>query len=109
LYFDSGWLCLMVTDGKPVIRSRWAVLGGKLWMGDISPDKNGRRVQDVKVTGIPLKNARLAIRLVRAPQVMGRPVSEATRLALAKGRLASPIFQKRAQGRNASAGPIAGV
>jgi len=61
LYFDEGKLCLMVTDGKPAIRSRWEKLGGKLWMGDISPSGKGVRVQDVKVEGIT--NAKAAIAL----------------------------------------------
>ena len=34
---DRPDLCLMVLDGQPAIRSKWAELGGKLWMGDISP------------------------------------------------------------------------
>lgn len=67
LYFDGAELCLMVLDGDAAIKSRWAALGGKLWMGDISQHpKTGKRVQDVKITGIPLKNAKLAIRMVRA-------------------------------------------
>ena len=69
LYFDDGVLCLMVTDGAPAIKSRWQALGGKLWMGDISPHpETGRRVQDVKIAGIPLENAQTAIRMVRARQ-----------------------------------------
>ena len=52
LYFDGPELCLMVIDGEPAMKSRWAALGGKLWMGDISPHpKTGRRVQDVKING----------------------------------------------------------
>ena len=67
LYFDEGELCLMVADGAPAIRSRWEALGGKLWMGDISPHpKTGRRVQDVKIIGIPVENAKAAIRMIRA-------------------------------------------
>ena len=58
LYFDGAELCLMVTDGPRVLRSRWATLGGKLWMGDVSEGK-----QDVKITGIPLANAKEAIKL----------------------------------------------
>ena len=54
----------MVLDGEPAIRSKWKGLGGKLWMGDISPNAQGKSVQDVKITGIPL-NARLAIKMVR--------------------------------------------
>jgi hypothetical protein len=59
LYFDGGEFCLMVLDGKPAIRSKWEALVGSLWMGDTSKNAQGRRVQDVKITGIPLENARL--------------------------------------------------
>jgi hypothetical protein len=61
LYFaDSDGLCLMATDGRRAERSRWEALGGKLWLGDISDG-----VQDVKITNIPLKNAKLAIRMAK--------------------------------------------
>jgi hypothetical protein len=60
LYFDGAELCLMVLDGKPAIPSKWKALGGKLWMGD-----KAQGAQDVKVTGIPLENARAAIRMCR--------------------------------------------
>jgi hypothetical protein len=65
LYFDAGELCLMVLDGRVVKRGRWEALGGKLWLGDISADREGRRAQDVKVTGIPLAHAGAAIRMAR--------------------------------------------
>ena len=58
----------MVLDGKPAIRSKWKALGGRLWMGDISKNAQGVRVQDVKITGIPFENARLAIRMCRIRQ-----------------------------------------
>ena len=58
----------MVPDGKPANRSKWKALGGKLWMGDISKNAHGVRVQDVKITSIPLENALLAIRMVGARQ-----------------------------------------
>src|SRR6516164_7999796 len=63
LYFDSAELCLTVLDGKPAISSKWKALGGKLWMGDISKNAQGVRVQDVKITGIPLENARPIFRM----------------------------------------------
>jgi len=53
----------VVLDGKPAIRSKWKALGGKLWMGDISKNAQGVRVQDVKITGIPLENARPIFRM----------------------------------------------
>jgi hypothetical protein len=63
LYFDGFELCLMVFDGKPAIRSKWKALDGRLWMGDKTEG-----VQDVKITGIPLENARLAIQMCRIRQ-----------------------------------------
>jgi hypothetical protein len=77
LYSDGAELCLTVLDGKPANRSKWKALGGKLWMG-ISRTK---RVQDVKVIGIPLENARLAIRMVGARQK--RVLSETRKAELA--------------------------
>ena len=60
LYFDGPELCLMVLGGEPAIRSKWKEPAGKLWMGDISPHpETGRRVQDVRITGIPLDNGGL--------------------------------------------------
>jgi len=90
LYFDrdeDGELCLMVLDGRLAKRSRWQALGGKLWLGDISPrrDKNGvpygPKLQDVKITGIPLENAKLAIKMARVK--VKRRLSEADREAKA--------------------------
>ena len=64
LYFDGGELCLVILDCRPVIRRRWKELDARrLWLGDISPDGAGRRVQDVKVMGIPVEKAKLAIQL----------------------------------------------
>jgi hypothetical protein len=93
LYFDEDALCLMVLDGPPAIPSRWKALGGKLWLGDISPHtQTGRRVQDVKITGIPLENARLAIRLARVKprRVMSEAQREASAKGLAKAHAARP-------------------
>jgi hypothetical protein len=59
LYFDGGEFCLVVLDGKPAIRSKWEALVGSLWMGDTSNNAQGGRVQDLKITGIPLENGRL--------------------------------------------------
>jgi hypothetical protein len=76
----------MVLDGKPNIRSRWAALGGELWLGDISKNSQGVRVQDVRVSGIPPENAQAAIRLVgaRPPRVL----SESHKAALAASNVA---------------------
>jgi hypothetical protein len=86
LYFDGGALCLMVTDGKPASRSSWAAIGGKLWLGDISPNAKGQRVQDVKVAGIPLENAKLAIRMaqIKPKRIMTDAQKAAATVALKK-------------------------
>jgi len=65
LYFAGGELSLMVIDGSVVKSSRWAAVGDKLWLGDISPNCEGRRVQDAKITGIPEPGYKLAIQLAR--------------------------------------------
>ena len=89
LYFDGFELCLMVLDGKPSIPSKWKALGGQLWMGDISKNAQGARVQDVKITGIPLENARLAIQMcrIKAKRIM----TDAQKAALDKARSLSPL------------------
>jgi hypothetical protein len=81
LYFDGGELCLMVTDGSLAHRSKWEAIGGKLWMGDIGLNAKGRRVQDVKITGIPLENAKAAIRMARckAKRILSPEVAQANR------------------------------
>lgn len=68
LYFADGALCLMMIDGALIHRRQWETLGGRLWMGDISPNAKGRRVQDVKIENIPLKNTLAAIKMIRARQ-----------------------------------------
>jgi hypothetical protein len=65
LYFDGFDLCLMILDGPVRERPALDAIGGKLWTGDISR-VGQRRVQDIKITGIPLENVKLAIRLVGA-------------------------------------------
>ena len=93
LYFDGPDLCLMVLDGEPAIHSKWAELGGKLWMGDLSPHpKTGRRVQDVTVTGIPLKMAELAIRMcrIKPKRIMSEAQAAVAAVALEKARRSSP-------------------
>ena len=89
LYFDSDRFCLTVLDGMPANRSRWKALGGTLWMGDISRDpKTGKNVQDVKIEGIPLENARLAIRMAQIKPK--RIMSEAQKVALDRARSLLP-------------------
>jgi hypothetical protein len=91
LWFDDKKLCLIVVDGRPAKKSRWMALGGKLWMGDISPLPNGKRVQDVKITGIPPARAKEAIAMIRARPK--RMVSEAERARLQQ--LAARLPQAR--------------
>lgn len=93
LYFADGELCLMVIDGPYVLRSRWKTLEARrLWLGDVFQDGR-RRVQDVKAEGIPLENAKLAIKLakVRPKRVM----SEAQREVLVKARASSPLQSRK--------------
>jgi hypothetical protein len=42
--------------------------GRKLWMGDISKNAQGVRVQDVKITGIPLTDAQRAAAIAALEQ-----------------------------------------
>jgi len=89
LYFAGGELCLMVIDGPPAQLSSWRELGGKLWRGDISPHpKTGKRVQDVKITGIPMGNAKLAIKMarIRPKQIRSDVQREANAKSLAKAQ-----------------------
>lgn len=82
LYFDCGELCLMVTDGKRAKRSQWEALdGGLLWLGDIT-----QGVQDVSIKGIPLDNAKLAIRLcqIKRKRLMSEAQKAHAESALAK-------------------------
>jgi hypothetical protein len=85
LYFAGGELCLLVLDGPVALSHRWKALGAKkLWLADISRHpKTGRKVEDVKVTGIPLENAKLAIRLAKAERK--RILTEDHRKALIEG------------------------
>jgi hypothetical protein len=101
LYFDGFELCLMVLDGKPAISSKWKALESKLWMGDISENAQGERVQDVKITGIPLENARQAIRMCQIKPK--RIMTDAQKAALDKARSLSPL---RAPERFPDAGSI---
>jgi hypothetical protein len=74
----------MAIDGPPTNRSKRRAPGGKLRMSDISPNKTGKNVQDVKITGIPLENAKAAIRMAKVRPK--RRISEEHKAALLKGR-----------------------
>lgn len=81
LYFDDSLLCAMFIDAPPMKKNRLEELGGRLWMGDISPHpRTGRRVQDVKVIGILADKQKQVIRLVGAKQK--RILSDAQRAVL---------------------------
>jgi hypothetical protein len=87
LYFDGGALCLMVIDGAPIARRTWETCGGKLWLSDISRDASGRRVQDAKITAIPIDNAAIAIRLARAKRIYVQSEAQRTATAIALEKL----------------------
>jgi hypothetical protein len=89
LYFDGAELCLMVLDGKRANRSKWKALGGTLWMGDISKNTQGVRVQDVKITSIPLESARLAIQMCQIKP--RRIMTDAQKAVLDRARSLSPL------------------
>ena len=61
---------------------------------DISPDRNGRRAQDIEVKGIRPEGYRLAIRLAGIKPK--RVLSDAQRAALQKAQAASPLLRHRA-------------
>jgi hypothetical protein len=69
---------------SPSIPSNWKALGGKLWMGDKT-----QGVQDVKITGIPLENAKQAIRMCRIKPK--RIISDAQKAVLDRARSLSPL------------------
>ena len=78
----------MVLDREPAIRSKWKVLGDSLWLGEINKNARGVRVQDVKITGIPLENARLAIQMCRIKP--RRIMTDAQKPVLDKARSFQP-------------------
>jgi hypothetical protein len=88
LYFSDSELCLMVLDGAVANRRRWEALGGKLWTGETSHTAKGRRVQDVKIEGIPIENAAAAIRMVRVrpKRILSTEAREVCLARLRRGR-----------------------
>jgi hypothetical protein len=89
-----GWRCdLRQADAPPMMPSRLARLGGKLWQGDISRGANRQSVQDARVRGIQPEAYSLAIRLVGAKR--RRAMSPAQRKVLEMARLASPLTSIR--------------
>jgi len=59
----------MMLNTRPVLSTRLKVLigpNGSAWQGDTSPDKTGRRVQDIEVHDIRPEKYRAAIALAGA-------------------------------------------
>ena len=53
LWWDAEGLCLMILDGRPILPRRLKDLvgdTGKVWLGTITLDDHGRRVQDCAAT-----------------------------------------------------------
>lgn len=68
LYFDDEMLCLMALDARVSgmnSQQLQSLEAKKLWEGSRWRDARQRAHRDVKVIDIPLKNARLAIKLCR--------------------------------------------
>ena len=61
LYVDEGVPCLMAMDTRHRASTTWQRLGGVVWIGDISLDAKGRKIEDVKIRG--LVDVKGAIRL----------------------------------------------
>jgi hypothetical protein len=99
LYSDGDEVCAMWTDARPMMRSSLAELGGKLWQGDISPDRYGRRVQDAWVRGILLDKVPLALRLIGAKRrrILSEARLEAQREVLVRARAARRLNQSLCQ------------
>jgi hypothetical protein len=93
LYVDAGLLCAMWTDARPMLQSRMAALGGRLWQGDKGIGANGRQVQDAWARGIKPEAYQLAIRLVGAKQ--RRIMSPAQLAVLEKARSVNPLNSAR--------------
>jgi hypothetical protein len=96
LNFDGSKLCLMVIDAGYVRASRWQALGAeKLWLGDVG--RNGsRRIQDVKIVGIPESSWPLAIRLARCPIRRTLSPEETARLKAVGHKLQAIARSKKA-------------
>jgi hypothetical protein len=77
LYVDAGQACCLWLNTRPILKATLAPLGGKLWMGDVSEDERGKRLQDIRVQGIRPEQVPLAIRLCGIKR--RREMSEAQR------------------------------
>ena len=66
LWWDAEGLCLMILDGRPILPRRLKDLVGdtaKVWLGAMTLDDHGRRVQAVEVRGIRPERYREAIKI----------------------------------------------
>jgi hypothetical protein len=111
LWWDAEGLCLMIVDGRPVSTRRLKDLvgdTGKVWLGTITLDDHGRRVQDVEVRGIRPERYRAAIKIAgcrtrprnrgASPEVMAR-VRAAKNLNRALDKTPSFASESRGEAR----------
>jgi len=90
LWWDAEGLCLMIVDGRPVSTRRLKDLvgdTGKVWLGTITLDDHGRRVQDVEVRGIRPERYTQAIKIAGCKARKRHP--GASREVLARATAAS--------------------
>lgn len=66
IFVDAGEVCAQWLDAPRMLPSRLKQIGGKLWIGDLSPNAKGKMVQDVKIDYIPASGYRLAITMAKA-------------------------------------------
>jgi len=87
---DAEGLCLMIVDGRPVSTRRLKDLvgdTGKVWLGTITLDDHGRRVQDVEVRRIRPERYTQAIKIAGCKARKRHP--GASREVLARATAAS--------------------
>ena len=82
IYVNAGQVCAMWLNTRPILKPRLTPLGGRLWLGDISLNEHGKRVQDIWVKNVPPERIALLIRLTGCKHK--RIASEAQLAALAK-------------------------
>jgi hypothetical protein len=107
LYVDGEKVCLLLLDARPVKRSRLEALGGRVWQGDISPNRKGLRAQDAKVTGISQEKIAAALRITgcRRRRVLTEELREQAMRALDLARISAEGAEKgRAVAQDRAAG-----
>jgi hypothetical protein len=90
LWWDAEGLCLRIVDGRPVSARRLKDLvgdTGKVWLGTMTLDDHGRRVQDVEVRGIRPERYSQAIKIAGCKARKRHP--GASREVLARATAAS--------------------